>query len=107
MFLDYDRGGFPYPVVAFQVNCYGRRVIAQRGYRSSLEHPLAEADVGSAGRVLSVRNACDQLEEASEPCARGSSRIRPRGAAPTSMQRFGVARRSRSASASGCSRLLR
>jgi len=28
MFLDYDRGGFPYPVVAFQVNCYGRRVIA-------------------------------------------------------------------------------
>src|SRR5436309_116944 len=45
MFLDYDRRGFPYPVLAFQVNCYGRRVIAQRGYRSSLEHPVAEADL--------------------------------------------------------------
>ena len=31
LFLDYDRQGFPYPVVPFQVNCYGRRVIAQRG----------------------------------------------------------------------------
>ena len=35
MYLDYDRVGFPYPVVAFQVNCYGRRVIAQRGGRGS------------------------------------------------------------------------
>jgi hypothetical protein len=31
LFLDYDRQGFPYPVVPFQVNCYGRRVIAQHG----------------------------------------------------------------------------
>jgi hypothetical protein len=31
LFLDYDRQGFPYPVIPFQVNCYGRRVIAQRG----------------------------------------------------------------------------
>ncbi len=45
MFLDYDRTGFPYPVVAFQVNCYGRRVIAQRGYRSNLARPVAEADL--------------------------------------------------------------
>jgi hypothetical protein len=43
MFLDYDRVGFPYPVVAFQVNCYGRRVIAQRGGRGSLANPLPEA----------------------------------------------------------------
>jgi hypothetical protein len=42
LFLDYDRTGFPYPVVAFQVNCYGRRVIAQRGGRASLANPLAE-----------------------------------------------------------------
>ena len=40
MFLDYDRAGFPYPVVPFQVNCYGRKVISQRGYRGSLVHPL-------------------------------------------------------------------
>jgi hypothetical protein len=45
MFLDYDRGGFPYPVIAFQVNCYGRRVIAQRGGRRSLAHPLPDADL--------------------------------------------------------------
>ena len=31
LFLDYDRQGFPYPVVPFQVNCYGRRVISQHG----------------------------------------------------------------------------
>ena len=45
MYLDYDRGGFPYPVLAFQVNCYGRRVIAQRGGRASLERALADADL--------------------------------------------------------------
>jgi len=45
MFLDYDRVGFPYPVVAFQVNCYGRRVISQRGGRGSLAQPLAEVDL--------------------------------------------------------------
>ena len=42
LYLDYDRIGFPYPVVAFQVNCYGRRVIAQRGFRSSLASPLPD-----------------------------------------------------------------
>jgi hypothetical protein len=45
LFLDYDRAGFPYPVLPFQVNCYGRRVIAQRGFRSELAHPPAEADL--------------------------------------------------------------
>ena len=45
MYLDYDRVGFPFPVVAFQVNCYGRRVIAQRGFRGSLERPLGDADL--------------------------------------------------------------
>jgi hypothetical protein len=45
LFLDYDRRGFPYPVVPFQVNCYGRRVIAQRGGRGSLAQPLGETDL--------------------------------------------------------------
>jgi hypothetical protein len=45
MFLDYDRAGFPYPVVAFQVNCYGRRVISQHGGRGSLAHPKTESDL--------------------------------------------------------------
>src|SRR5882724_1691403 len=36
LFLDYDRQGFPYPVIPFQVNCYGRRVIAQHGTMGAL-----------------------------------------------------------------------
>jgi hypothetical protein len=31
LYLDYDRQGFPYPVVPFAVNCYGSRVIRNRG----------------------------------------------------------------------------
>lgn len=31
MFLDYDRVGFPYPVLPVAINCYGRRVIANHG----------------------------------------------------------------------------
>ncbi len=31
LFLDYDRVGFPYPVMPFQVNCYGSYVIARHG----------------------------------------------------------------------------
>jgi len=36
LFLDYDRQGLPYPVIPFQVNCYGRRVIAQHGSMAAL-----------------------------------------------------------------------
>jgi hypothetical protein len=31
MYLDYDRMGFPYPIVPMSVNCYGRLVIAAKG----------------------------------------------------------------------------
>jgi hypothetical protein len=31
LYLDYDRKGFPYPVVPFSINCYGRKVISQHG----------------------------------------------------------------------------
>ena len=31
LYLDFDRQGFDYPVVPFQVNCYGRMVIRNRG----------------------------------------------------------------------------
>ena len=41
LFLDYDRQGFPYPVVPFHVNCYGSSVIAKRG---SSAHLTGEAD---------------------------------------------------------------
>lgn len=46
LFLDVDRTGFEHPVVPFQVNCYGRRVIAQRGLFISLtEDPKTEAEL--------------------------------------------------------------
>jgi hypothetical protein len=30
-YLDYDRDGFPWPIVPFAINCYGRKVVSQRG----------------------------------------------------------------------------
>jgi hypothetical protein len=44
LFLDWDRRGFDIPVVPFAINCYGRRVIAARGYMESLANPISEAD---------------------------------------------------------------
>ena len=40
LYLDYDRVGFPYPLIPFQVNCYGRYVISHKGFG----FPYAEAD---------------------------------------------------------------
>ncbi len=34
LYLDYDRKGFPYPVVPIAVNCYGRAVISYKGFVS-------------------------------------------------------------------------
>ncbi|QUQ72424.1 extradiol ring-cleavage dioxygenase [Kutzneria sp. CA-103260] len=36
LYLDYDRRGFDYPVVAFPINCYGRKVISFQGNISPL-----------------------------------------------------------------------
>jgi len=40
LYLDYDRVGFPYPMIPFQVNCYGRDVISHHG----IGFPYAEAN---------------------------------------------------------------
>ena len=78
MFLDYDRVGFPYPVVAFQVNCYGRRVIAQRGGRGSLANPLADADLDppspSPKRCMEVGAATARVD-ARQPLAHRPDRL--------------------------------
>jgi len=37
LYLDYDRRGFPYPVVPFHVNCYGSSVVRSRGGIGHLE----------------------------------------------------------------------
>ena len=44
LYLDYDRQGFPHPVVPFQVNCYGSTLLATRGgFGHLLRPPAADA----------------------------------------------------------------
>jgi hypothetical protein len=45
LYLDYDRKGFSHPIIPFAINCYGRRVIAQRGGFPVFEHPPNEAQL--------------------------------------------------------------
>jgi hypothetical protein len=44
-YLDYDRRGFPYPILPMSINCYGRKVIAQRGTQPRFDRQLGEADL--------------------------------------------------------------
>jgi len=44
-YLDYHRTGFPYPIVPFAVNCYGRKVVAQRGGMPAFDKPVLDADM--------------------------------------------------------------
>jgi hypothetical protein len=45
-YLDYARKGFHYPIVPFAINCYGRKVVSQRGGVPvfNAERPEAEPD---------------------------------------------------------------
>ena len=40
LYLDYDRKGFPWPLVCMPINCYGRRVIAARGFMKPIGEKL-------------------------------------------------------------------
>ena len=44
-YLDYDRNGFPYPILPVTVNSYGRKVIAQRGSQPRFDRTLSEEDL--------------------------------------------------------------
>ncbi|MBI2739963.1 MAG: extradiol ring-cleavage dioxygenase [Rhodospirillales bacterium] len=45
-FLDYDRDkGFPYPIVPVAINCYGRRVIAQKGGLPLFDRELSDSEL--------------------------------------------------------------
>jgi hypothetical protein len=62
LYLDWERRGFNFPMVPFTVNCYGRRVIATRGYMESLENPVPERDLDppspSPARCFDLGAAC-------------------------------------------------
>jgi len=45
MYLDYDRAGFAYPIIPFAINCYGRKVIAQRGGLPMFENRPSQAQL--------------------------------------------------------------
>jgi hypothetical protein len=45
LYLDYNRVGFPYPIVPVAINCYGRKVISQRGGFPNFERTLDEDDL--------------------------------------------------------------
>jgi len=45
LYLDYDRRGFAYPIVPFAINCYGRKVIAQRGGLPAFENAPTQAEL--------------------------------------------------------------
>ena len=62
MYLDYDRTlGFPYPLIPFSINCYGRQVIAQRGGLPVFDRVLSEADLDppapTPGRLFDLGGA--------------------------------------------------
>ena len=40
LYLDYDRGGWDYPTIAFPINCYGRKVVSARGFLTNIEDKL-------------------------------------------------------------------
>ncbi|MFJ8025766.1 extradiol ring-cleavage dioxygenase [Streptomyces sp. NPDC096311] len=44
LYLDYHRRGFPYPVIAFPLNCYGKLVVSNKGFAVSLGDTPAELD---------------------------------------------------------------
>jgi hypothetical protein len=44
LLLDIDRAGFPYPCVPIAVNCYGRSLISNRGFRGRLDAPAEQPD---------------------------------------------------------------
>ena len=45
LYLDYRRTGFAYPIVPFAINCYGRRVISQRGGMPVFDRVIDDADL--------------------------------------------------------------
>ena len=44
-YLDYSRRGFHYPIVPFAINCYGRKVVSQRGGMPSFDKEIVDLDL--------------------------------------------------------------
>ena len=44
-YLDYARRGFPWPIVPFAINCYGRQVVSQRGGMPVFDRDIPKAEL--------------------------------------------------------------
>src|SRR5262249_41342349 len=44
LYMDWDRAGFPYPVIPFAINCYGRTLLHAKGGLAHLFQPPRPAD---------------------------------------------------------------
>jgi hypothetical protein len=65
LFLDYDRAGFPYPVVPFHVNCYGSSVIRRRGGMADPGEAEPDPPAPSPARCFDVGAATARVLAAS------------------------------------------
>lgn len=62
LFLDLDRRGFPYPLVPFAVNSYGRRVVESKGYLTQLgEVSTPDPPSPSPKRLFALGEAIAEL----------------------------------------------
>jgi hypothetical protein len=65
MFLDYDRKGFDHPLVPFQINCYGRKVISQYGGMVGLNEAPTEEQLDPPSpmpwRCFDLGTACARV----------------------------------------------
>ena len=70
LFLDYDRDGFPHPVVPMTVNCYGRLAIGRRGgmarFAAGDEPPPLDPPSPSPRRCIDVGRAVARAAAASD-----------------------------------------
>ena len=69
LYLDYDRTGFGYPIVPFAINCYGRRVLAQRGGLPVFDREITDDDLDppapTPGRLFELGAAIARILAAS------------------------------------------
>jgi len=45
LYLDWDRTGFPYALIPFSVNCYGRHIIERKGYLANMLSTPSEEEL--------------------------------------------------------------
>ena len=67
LYLDYDRTGFPYPIVPFTINCYGKFVVSHRGTqpREVKEERFLDPPSPTPARCFDIGRATARVLQAS------------------------------------------